>query len=74
MKFQDYAEEKDLSFLWEDDMQEAIGKFNVGFQEMVDFYNAADPKQIKRMERIVKASDWRKFKALIKEVLGVELH
>lgn len=66
-------EQTDLSFLWEDDMQEAIGKFNVGFEEMVKFYNAADPRQIKRMEKIVKSNDWRKFKALIKEVLGVEL-
>ena len=65
---------EDLSFIWEEDMKEAVGKFNIGFEEMVKFYNAADPRQIKRMEKIVKANDWRKFKALIKEVLGVELN
>jgi len=65
---------EDLSFIWEDEMKEAVGRFNVGFEEMVNFYNAADPRQIKKMEKIVKANDWRKFKALIKEVLGVELH
>lgn len=74
MKFQDYVDEKkDLSFLWEDDMKEAVGKFNIGFEEMVKFYNTANKQQTRRMEKIVKANDWNKFKALIKEVLGVEL-
>jgi hypothetical protein len=73
MKFSDYVNEEDISFVWEDEMNEAVGKFNVGFEEMVKFYNVANPRQIKRMEKIVKANDWRKFKALIKEVLGVEL-
>ncbi len=60
--------EKDLSFLWE-----AVAKFNVGFEEMVKFYNEASPKQIKQMEKIVKNNDWGKFKALIKSVLGIQL-
>lgn len=63
----------DLSFLWEDDMKEAVNKFNVGFEEMVKFYNEANPKQIKQMEKIVKNNNWLKFKALIKSVLGIEL-
>ena len=54
-------------------MKEAAYRFNIGFEEMVKFYQAADPRPIKRMEKIIKANDWRKFKALIKEVLGVEL-
>lgn len=65
--------EKDLSFLWEEDMKEAVAKFNVGFEEMVKFYNEASPKQIKQMEKIVKNNDWGKFKALIKSVLGIQL-
>jgi len=64
---------KDLSFLWEEDMKEAVAKFNVGFEEMVKFYNEASPKQIKQMEKIVKNNDWGKFKALIKSVLGIQL-
>jgi hypothetical protein len=73
MKLSKFLEQEDLSFIWEDEMNEAVGKFNVGFEEMVKFYNTANPRQIKRMEKIVKANDWRKFKALIKEVLGVNL-
>ena len=65
--------EKDLSFLWEEDMKEAVAKFNVGFEEMVKFYNEASPKDIKKMEKIVKNNDWGKFKALIKSVLGIQL-
>lgn len=55
-------------------MSEAVGRYNIGFEEMAKFYQTASPMQIKRMEKIVKAEDWRKFKALIKDVLGVELH
>ncbi len=54
-------------------MKEAAYRFNIGFEEMVKFYQTADPRQVRRMEKIIKANDWRKFKALIKEVLGVEL-
>jgi len=64
---------KDLSFLWEDEMKEAVGKFNIGFEEMVKFYNEANPKEIKQMEQIIKRDDWNRFKALIKKVLGVQL-
>lgn len=63
----------DLSFLWEEDMKEAVGKFNIGFEEMVKFYNQANPQEIKKMERIVKNNDWPKFKTLIKKVIGIEL-
>lgn len=63
----------DLSILWEEDMKEAIGKFNIGFEEMVKFYNQASPQDIKQMEKIIKKNDWNKFKALIKKTLGVEL-
>jgi hypothetical protein len=68
------TDQTDLSFLWEEDMKEAVGKFNIGFEEMTKFYNEASPQEIKKMEKIVKASNWRAFKILIKQVLGVELH
>ena len=64
---------KDMSFIWEDEMKEAVGKFNIGFEEMVKFYNEASPQEIKKMEKIVKNNDWQKFKALIKSVLGIQL-
>ena len=64
---------EDISFIWEEEMKEAAYRFNIGFEEMVKFYQTADPRQVRRMEKIIKANDWRKFKALIKEVLGVEL-
>ena len=69
-----YLGSDDLSFLWEEDMKEAAYRFNVGFEEMVKFYNQATPAQIKQMEKIVKTNNWNKFKALIKKVLGVELN
>jgi hypothetical protein len=54
-------------------MKEAVYKFNIGFEEMVKFYNKANPQEVKKMERIIKNNDWTKFKVLIKQVLGVEL-
>ena len=68
-----YIGDDDLSFIWEEDIKEAVSAFNIGFEEMVKFYNEANPKEIKQMEKIVKKSDWSKFKALIKKVLGIEL-
>ena len=72
-KVKKYLEPVDYSFFWEEDMKEAIGKFNIGFEEMVNFYNKANPQEIKKMERIVKNNDWTKFKVLIKKVIGIEL-
>ena len=46
---------------------------NIGFSEMVKFYQVANPAQIDKMEGIIKASDWDAFKKLIKSVLGVKL-
>jgi hypothetical protein len=54
-------------------IMEAVGRFNIGFEEMVKFYNRATPQEIKQMEKVIKKNDWNKFKALIKKVLGVEL-
>jgi len=46
---------------------------NLGFEEMVKFYNEASPKQIKQMEKIIKSGDLSKFKTIIKSVLNVKL-
>jgi len=54
-------------------MQEASYKYNIGFQEMVAFYDKANKSEIKHMEKLVKGNDWNGFKKLIKKVLGIEL-
>lgn len=46
---------------------------NVGFSEMVKFYQVASPQEIKQMEKVIKNDDWPSFKKLIKRVLGVNL-
>lgn len=46
---------------------------NIGFQEMIAFYQQGTDEDIKKMERLVKAKNWIAFKKLIKKVLGVEL-
>lgn len=46
---------------------------NLGFEEMVKFYNEASPKDIKKMEKIIKSGDLSSFKKLIKNVINVKL-
>ena len=46
---------------------------NIGFEEMVKFYQEATDTQIKEMETIIKKGDWGKFKLLIQKVLKVKL-
>jgi hypothetical protein len=46
---------------------------NIGVMEMIAFYNKANKQQIKQMEKVAKKKDWEAFKAIIKEVTGVEL-
>jgi len=57
----------------ESDMSEASYKYNIGFQEMVDFYQKASPKEVQQMENLIKKDSWHGFKRLIKKVLGVDL-
>lgn len=46
---------------------------NLGFEEMVKFYQKANSKQIKEMEDAIKSEDWESFKNLIRKVVGVML-
>jgi hypothetical protein len=46
---------------------------NIGFQEMVKFYQNATPAETAEMEKIIKRADWAGFKKLIKRVLKVKL-
>lgn len=57
----------------EEAMKEASYAMNVGFEEMVNFYQKASNSEIKQMEKIIKKEDWNAFKKMIKKVLGVNL-
>lgn len=46
---------------------------NLGFAEMVKFYQIASNSEISKMESIIKSEDWNGFKALIKKVTGDKL-
>ena len=46
---------------------------NMGFEEMVLFFQQASDKEISQMEKVVKKADWNAFKKLIKKVTGEEL-
>jgi len=47
---------------------------NLGFEEMVRFYQKATPKQARLMDKIAKTGNWKAAKILIKRVLHVSLH
>ena len=55
------------------DLDEAAYMGNLGFEEMVNFYQKADDKEIKKMESVIKKGDWNGFKNLIFDVLGKKL-
>ena len=46
---------------------------NIGFAEMVQFYQQASDKDIKRMEKVIKKEDWDGFRGLINKILKVKL-
>ena len=52
---------------------EAAYPGNIGFEEMVDFYQVASKSDISEMEKLIKKGDWNKFKDLIKKVTGKDL-
>jgi hypothetical protein len=52
---------------------EAAYKGNIGFTELVKFYQVASNADMAKMEKIVKDEDFPAFKKLIKKVLGVDL-
>ena len=54
-------------------LDEAAYPNNIGFTEMVKFYQVANPTDIKKMEIIIKNEDWDGFKSLIKKVTGDKL-
>ena len=52
---------------------EAAYPGNVGFAEMVKFYQTATDEQIKKMEKIIKNEDWEGFKKMIEKILKTKL-
>jgi len=54
-------------------LDEAAYPGNIGFEEMVKFYELADKEQLKRMEKAIEKNDWSTFKSLIDEVVGTKL-
>jgi hypothetical protein len=54
-------------------LNELAYKGNIGFQELVQFYQNANDNEIDEMEKIINNSDWDKFRIMIKKVLGVNL-
>lgn len=57
----------------EETIKEASYAGNIGFAEMVSFYQVASPSDIKKMESLVKKASWSGVKKLFKNVLGVTL-
>lgn len=46
---------------------------NIGFEEIVAFYQKATQSQIKELEKVIKDEDWEGFKTQIKKVLNIKL-
>lgn len=67
MSLEDYLREEMIV------LDEAAYPGNIGFVEMVQFYQEATPQEIKQMEKIIKRNDFIGFANLIKKTIGVEL-
>jgi len=56
-----------------DRVEEASYSGNIGFEEMVKFYDKASTDDVSKMEKFLNNDDWDGFKKLIKKVLGILL-
>jgi len=54
-------------------LDEAAYAGNIGFEEMVKFYQKADKQQEREMDKAIKKNDFVRFKELVQLVLGVKL-
>lgn len=52
---------------------EAAYPGNLGFEEMMRFFQKASEKDVVKMQKIVKDENWEDYKKIIKKVLGVSL-
>jgi enolase len=55
------------------DLDEAAYSGNIGFEEMVKFYQEADKTEIAKLEKLIKNDDWDGYKKLIQDVLNIRL-
>lgn len=60
-------------FIMNYNLDEAAYDGNIGFEEMVMFYQKADKTEITKLERLIANDDWKSFKDLIQRVTGVRL-
>ena len=54
-------------------LDEAAYPGNVGFEEMVKFWQMASDKDLVKMQNAIENSDWNEFKRLIQKVVGTKL-
>ena len=59
--------------IYEKYIDEAAYMGNIGFQEMVELYQKATPKQLKRLEKAIKDNNWNEYKKMVDDILGVKL-
>lgn len=52
---------------------EAAYMGNIGFEEMVKFYEVANRPDKEKMEKIIQSGDWDEFRKLIFKVTGRKL-
>ncbi len=65
--------EKLKNYILAPTVYEAAYPGNIGFEELVQYYEVASKQEIKEMEKVIKKGDWNKFRLLIKKVIGKEL-
>lgn len=46
---------------------------NIGFEEMILFYQKANPNDIKKMEMLIRKKSWEGIRKLFKKILNIEL-
>jgi len=63
MRFNNYIER----------VNEMVYKGNLGFEELVKFYDKATKNEREEMDEYVEVGDWDRFKMLIEKVLEVNL-
>lgn len=54
-------------------LKEASFEDNIGFEEMMKYFQVGNDEQIKELEKHIESGDWEGFKSQIYDVLGVQL-
>ena len=56
-----------------ENLDEAAYPGNIGFEELVEFYQVASDQEIVKMINCIENNDWMGFRNMIYKVLGVKL-